>query len=307
LHVYRKFRILDLMQDLHGIFVAAVTPFDAHGVFQPAWQADHFAWLQENGIDGVLVAGTNGEGPSLSAEERRAVIDAAVKHKGRLQLIAGTGTPSLSETIALSRYALEAGADAVLVVPPYYFRDAPAEGLIRYYRAICDTLPPSGRMLFYHIPSVSGVAIPHELIASVRRSNPQQCYGIKDTGGDASQTRELVAAFPQLRVLGGSDHLMAANLKAGVHGQISGLANAFPELFSGLLRAFRDGQDVSAWEARIAAVRTVTKRYPQHAATKTLIAWRAGLPQIYVKPPLAEMAAEQRAALRREIDALDQA
>jgi 4-hydroxy-tetrahydrodipicolinate synthase len=293
------------MQDLHGIFVAAVTPFDAHGVFQPGWQADHFAWLQENGIEGVLVAGTNGEGASLSADERRAVIDAAVKHRGQLQLIAGTGTPSLSETIALSRYALEAGVDAVLVVPPFFFRDAPVEGLIRYYRALCDALPPWGRMLLYHIPSVSGVPIPHELIVNLRRSNPQQCYGLKDTGGDAGQTRELVTAFPQLQVLGGSDHLMAANLRAGVHGQISGLANAFPELFSGLMRAFRDGRDVGEWEARIAAVRTVAKRYPQHAATKTLTAWRSGLSQIYVKPPLAEMAAEQRAALRHAIDTLD--
>ncbi|HEY0739438.1 MAG TPA: dihydrodipicolinate synthase family protein [Herpetosiphonaceae bacterium] len=294
------------MEALQGIFTAAVTPFDAHGVFQPAWQADHFAWLQENGIEGVLVAGTNGEGPSLSSDERRAVIDAAVKHKGKLQLIAGTGTPSLSETIALSRYALEAGVDAVLIIPPYYFRDVPEDGLIRYYRALCDALPPSGRMLFYHIPAVCGVPISHEVIAGVRRSNPSQCYGIKDTGGDPAQTRELVESFPQLQVLGGSDHLVAANLRAGVRGQISGMANAFPELFSGLIQAFRAGRDVSEWESRIAAVRTVMKRYPQHAGTKTLAAWRAGLSQIYVKPPLAEMAAEQRSALCREIDALDQ-
>ncbi|HEX6291694.1 MAG TPA: dihydrodipicolinate synthase family protein [Herpetosiphonaceae bacterium] len=295
------------MEDLQGIFVAAVTPFDAHGVFQPAWQAEHFAWLQEHGIDGVLVAGTNGEGPSLSADERRAVIDAAVKQRGSLHLIAGTGTPSLPETIALSRYALEVGVDAVLIVPPYYFRDVPDAGLIRYYRALCDALPHNGRMLFYHIPKVSGVSISHEVIASVRRSNPQQCYGIKDTGGDPAQTRELVGAFPQFQVLGGSDHLMAANLRAGVKGQISGLANAFPELFSGLLRAFRAGQNVAEWEARIDAVRTVFKRYPQHAATKTLTAWRAGLPRAYVKPPLIEMASEQRSALQQEIAALDNA
>jgi 4-hydroxy-tetrahydrodipicolinate synthase len=297
--------MLDHMEDLQGIFVAAVTPFDAHGVFQPAWQADHFAWLQEHGIEGVVVAGTNGEGASLSADERRAVIDAAVKHRGKLQLIAGTGTPSLSETIALSRYALEAGVDAVLVVPPYYFRDVPEEGLTRYYRALCDALPHTGRILFYHIPSVSGVSIAHEVVANVRRSNPQQCYGLKDTGGDPAQTRELVTAFPWLQVLGGSDHLMAANLRAGVRGQISGLGNAFPELFSGLMRAFRSGQDTTLWETRIAAVRTVVKRYPQHAATKTLTTWRAGLPQVHVKPPLVELAAEQRAALQREIADLD--
>jgi 4-hydroxy-tetrahydrodipicolinate synthase len=296
--------MLDHMEDVQGIFVAAVTPFDVHGTFQPAWQADHFMWLQQHGIEGVLVAGTNGEGPSLSADERRAVIDAAVKNRGRLQLIAGTGTPSLAETIALSRYALEAGVDAVLIVPPYYFRDAPEAGLIRYYSALCDALPPDGRMLFYHIPAVSGVSIAHEVIANVRRTNPRQCYGIKDTGGDPAQTRELVTTFPQFQVLGGSDHLMAANLRAGVKGQISGLANAFPELFSGLMRAFRAGEDLAEWETRIAAIRSIVKRYPQHAATKTLTAWRAGLPRVCVKPPLAEMASEQRAALQHEITSL---
>ncbi|WP_029214667.1 dihydrodipicolinate synthase family protein [Kallotenue papyrolyticum] len=289
------------MQELHGVFVAAVTPFDARGVFQPAWQADHFAWLQEQGVDGVLVAGTNGEGPSLSIEERRAVIDAAVKHRGRLRLIAGTGTPSLSETIALSRYACEAGVDAVLIVPPYYFRDVPTAGLVRYYRAVCDALPAHGRMLFYHIPRVSGVPIDHELIAEVRRSHPQQCYGIKDTGGDAEATARLVQAFPALHVLGGSDHLMAANLQAGVRGQISGLANAFPELFVALWQAYRDGEPVIQFQQQIAAIQSVVKRYPLHAATKALAAWRAGLSPINVKPPLLELEPEQRALLHRAI------
>lgn len=292
------------MDELHGVFVAAVTPFDARGVFQPAWQADHFAWLQEQGVDGVLVAGTNGEGPSLSADERRAVIDAAVRHRGRLQVIAGTGTPSLSETIALSRYACEVGVDAVLIVPPYYFRDVPSAGLARYYRAVCDALPPRGRMLFYHIPRVSGVPIDHELIADLMRSHPQQCYGLKDTGGDADETRRLIQAFPGLQVLGGSDHLMAANLRAGVRGQISGLANAFPELFVALWRAYHRGEPVNELQERITTLQRIVKRYPLHAATKALAALRAGLPSIGVKPPLLELEPEQRALLQREIDDL---
>jgi 4-hydroxy-tetrahydrodipicolinate synthase len=292
------------MDELNGVFVAAVTPFDARGAFQPAWQADHFAWLQEQGVDGVVVAGTNGEGPSLSADERRAVIDAAVRHRGRLKLIAGTGTPSLSETIELSRYACDAGADAVLIVPPYYFRDVPAAGLARFYRSLCDALPAHGRMLFYHIPRVSGVPVTHELIAKVMRSHPQQCFGIKDTGGDASETGRLVESFPDLHVLGGSDHLMAANLRAGVRGQISGLGNAFPELLVAMWQAHRDDEPIDAIQARLTAIQTVVKRYPLHAATKALAALRAGLPSISVKPPLVELDHERRGQLYREISDL---
>jgi 4-hydroxy-tetrahydrodipicolinate synthase len=292
-----------VMNELQGLFVAAVTPFAERGTFQPDWQAAHFAWLQGQGVDGVLVAGTNGEGPSLSSAERRAVIDAAVTNRGSLHLIAGTGTPSLEETSALSRYALEAGVDAVLVVPPFYFRDAPIDGLIRYYRALCDAI--DGRMLFYHIPRVSGVPIPHDVIRAVRDSHPQQCYGIKDTGGDPAQTAELVRTFGDWCVLGGSDHLMRDNLKAGVRGQISGLANAFPELFVGLLRAFKTNEPLDHRHERIVAVQHLAKRYPHHAAIKALVAQRVGLAPSFVKPPLVDLTAEQHAALQREIATLE--
>jgi 4-hydroxy-tetrahydrodipicolinate synthase len=287
------------------MFTATVTPFDERGVFQPEWQAQHLAWLQARGIEGVVVAGTNGEGPSLSADERRAVIDTAVANRGTLHLIVGTGTPSLEDTISLSRYALEAGADAAMIVPPYYFRNVPEDGLLRYYRAVCDALPPTARIVLYHIPSVSGVPITHSLIAGLLESHPDQCYGIKDTSGDAAQTGALIAAFPQLHVLGGSDHLTAANLRAGVEGQISGLANAFPELFAGLIAAFRAGGNIDVWQARIDAVRAITGRYPQLAAIKALAAWRAELPSIAVKPPLGQLTPAQRATLQDDIAALD--
>lgn len=290
------------MADLHGIFAAAVTPFDQQGRFQLEWQRDHFAWLHENGIEGVLVAGTNGEGPSLSYDERCAVIEAAVKHRGPLQLAAGTATPSLQETIELSRFALEAGVDAVLVLPPYYFRDAPTAGLIRYFRALCDALPPDGRLLFYHIPRVSGVPISHELVAALRESHPEQAYGLKDTGGDATETGKLVAAFPDLQVMGGSDHLMADNLRAGVRGQISGLANAFPELFAGLMRAFRAGEPVDEWQERIKRVQAIARNYPQHSGIKAIASFRAGLDRAYVKPPLLDLTDAERDTLLHEIE-----
>lgn len=292
------------MADLHGIFAAAVTPFDRQGVFQPAWQAQHFAWLERHGIQGVLVAGTNGEGPSLSYAERCAVIDAAVAHRGGMQLLAGTGTTSLSETIALSRYALAAGVDAVLVLPPYYFTDADESGLLAYYRALCDALPPDGRMLFYHIPRYTGVPIGPGLIAGLRESHPQQCYGLKDTGGDASATGATVREFPELCVLGGSDHLVAANLQAGVRGQISGLANAVPDLLAGLFRAARSGEPVEPWQARIVAVQQLVKQYPLHAAIKLIAAERLGAEPIAVKPPLRELSADEQAALRAALPTL---
>ena len=124
------------MSTLPKIVPAAVTAFSPGGErvlldFVP----QHLAYLEHHGADGVLTLGTNGEGVSLSMEERREVIDAVITHRGSLSVFAGTGCASLPETVALSSYAIERGVDGVMIVPPFYFKDVPTVGLIAYYEA----------------------------------------------------------------------------------------------------------------------------------------------------------------------------
>ncbi len=105
------------------LFVASLTPFTSPtGGVDHEWIPRHLRWLESHGVDGVVPCGTTGEGPSLSVAERQAVIDTVLAHRGGLRVIPGTGCAALPDTIALTSYAIERGADAALVLPPFYFK-----------------------------------------------------------------------------------------------------------------------------------------------------------------------------------------
>ena len=129
------------MTDLPRVVPAAVTPFSLGGAeLQLDFIPQHMAYLEHRGADGLLTLGTNGEGVSLSMQERKDVIDAVLTHRGRLQIFAGTGCAALPETVELSRYAIERGVDAVMIVPPFYFKSIETPGLIAYYEAVLSAL-----------------------------------------------------------------------------------------------------------------------------------------------------------------------
>ena len=149
---------------LPRVVPAAVTPFSEGGAqVMLDYIPQYLAYIERRGADGVLALGTNGEGLSLSLQERKEIIDAFLTHQGRLFTMFGTGCAALPETIELSRYALERGAGAVMIVPPFYFKDVDERGLISYYSELMGALPPERKVLLYNIPSVSGVEIGDEL------------------------------------------------------------------------------------------------------------------------------------------------
>ena len=130
------------------LFAASVTPFVSNtGSVDHAWIPRHLRWMEANGVDGVVPCGTTGEGPSLGVAERMAVIDTVLANRGRLKVIPGTGCAALPEAIALSRYAIERGADAALVLPPFYFKGMSDGGLLAFFRAVCGALPAGGKVL----------------------------------------------------------------------------------------------------------------------------------------------------------------
>lgn len=293
------------MPDLKGIIVATVTPFTRGGAeVDIGWIPQHLRFLEERGISGVLPLGTNGEGPSVSLAGRKQVIDAVLAYRGGLAVVAGTGCASLPETIELSRHAIERGADAVIIVPPFYFKDIAPSGILNYYRAVFRAIPPEGRVLLYNIPSLSGVEIEDGLVDALQSEFPQQLLGIKDTSGSLEKTQHYIARYPKLKIFSGSDELLGPCLKAGVAGAISGLANAFPDMAVAIHRAHERGGDVEAAQAKFSKMRVFTRKYPMHSATKHLLHVFGGLPLTYVRPPLAELTPEEATALEREARAL---
>ena len=283
----------DQVSKLPQIVPAAVTAFSPGGErvlldFVP----QHLAYLEHHGADGVLTLGTNGEGVSLSMDERKEVIDAVITHRGRLGVFAGTGCTALPETISLTNYAIERGVDGVMIVPPYYFKNLPTKGLIAYYDALMSALPSQRKVLLYNIPSHSGVEISDNLVDALLERHEERLLGVKDTSGDIETTRRYIERYPQLAIYNGSDSNTALAAEAGAAGAISAVGNVFPDRVAAAWEAGEAGDNpegVEEAQAELTKVRDFITKFPSHSAIKHLLHFAAGLPLTSVRPPLRDL------------------
>lgn len=285
--------------ELSGVFAASVTPFDAHsGEIDHSWVGRHLTYLRSRGCDGVVPLGTNGEGPSLSVAERKAVIETVVAAAGGLTVVPGTGCASLVDTIELTRFALAVGAVSALVIPPFFFKNVAPAGVLAYYQRLCDAaLQPGQQIMLYHFPKLSAVPISDEVVAGLHESHPGCVAGVKDSSGDFESVIHWNQLFPWLRVFAGSDSLASQVYAAGVAGTITAAANVAPHLIQAVRQAVLHGQDPSSAQGQLNTVRSWLERYNMHPATKFLLTIFAGLPPIAVRPPLIELTPDQRAEL----------
>lgn len=286
------------MAKIGGVAVATVTPFRDSGEIDYVYIEKHLELLQREGAHGIVPVGTNGEFPSLTLEEKKRVIDAAGASRGELFMMVGAGSCSLPEVVELLEFAQDAGADAALVVPPFYYRDASVAGIIEFYRAVLES---TGLPVFlYNIPMYSGIAITDEIIGAL--AGNRNFAGIKDTGGDPARTAALIARYPGLKIWGGSDSLMEEAVGAGAAGVISGVANIYPGLVREMWEARSDQAALGQAAARVRAVRGAIKEIPWVAATKYGLKLR-GLPVTRVRPPQVELTGEQKEAFRKALAA----
>ncbi|HSQ40450.1 MAG TPA: dihydrodipicolinate synthase family protein [Anaerolineales bacterium] len=188
---------------LSGVYAAALTPLtpastpDASTSLSPSLEAvaPYLAFLAARGCHGALIFGTTGEGPSFSPSERIAIWQIALQVRERypdFRLLAGTGTPSLTETIDLTRAAFDLGYAGVVVLPPYYFRKATDDGLFNWFeQVIKKAVPADGYLFGYHFPGVAGIGFSLELLARLKDTFPVQFAGIKDSSHDPELARAL--------------------------------------------------------------------------------------------------------------------
>lgn len=285
--------------NLAGVFAASVTPFDPHtGQVDHPWIVRHLAYLRSRGCDGVVPLGTNGEGPSLSVDERKAVIDTVMAHADGLTVVPGTGCASLTDTVELTRYALRAGAASALVIPPFFFKNVSPVGVLAYYRRLCDgALQPGQGIMLYHFPRLSAVPISDEVVAGLQESHPGCVLGVKDSSGDLESILHWNRLFPWLRVFAGSDSLASQAYAGGVAGTITAAANVVPHLVQAVRQAVLAGRDPSPCQQRLNTLRGWLERHNMHPATKFLLTRFAGLPPTAVRPPLTELTEAQRSEL----------
>jgi len=283
------------MAEIRDAITATLTPFGDDGAVDYGYIWRHLRFQEDNGIAGVAPCGTNGEGQSLALEERKEIIRFVIENKGGLFVMPGTGCVNLPETIELTRFAERLGADAVLVLPPYFMKPSQA-GLRDYFRRLFDAVRIP--ILLYHIPSLTGVEITHELLRDL--SDYPNLLGVKDTSGDLGHIKGYVEAFPNLKIFSGADELIVDALNVGVAGIISGTSNVFPELIARIYRESRAGRDVSGLMEKLTSIISTLTKYPVFACNKAALS-HLGFPLAHVRPPLIDLAPDQLRTLGEEI------
>ncbi len=266
-----------------GSFTALITPMRDGGVDERAFQS-FVDWQIKQGTHGLVPCGTTGESPTLSHPEHMRVAELCIEvAKGRVPVIAGTGSNSTAEAIALAKHAEKAGADAQLVVTPYYNKPT-QEGLYRHYKAIHDScgLP----IVIYNIPGRSVIDMSVETMA--RLAELPRIVGVKDATNDLTRPlRTKLAIGPEFSMLSGEDGTAVAFLAQGGHGCISVTSNVAPKLCAEMHIAWQRGD--------LATVQSINERLmPLHLA---LFAETSPAPVKYAASLLGLCTAELRLPL----------
>lgn len=282
-----------------GVLAPALTPFTPDLEPDRAAFVAFCAWLLEQGANGLAVFGTTSEANSLSIAERMSLLEHLVANNipGRV-LMPGTGACNLPEAVQLTRGALDVGAGGVLVLPPFYYKNVPEDGVFAYYAEIIERIGRQDLRLFlYHIPQMSGVAITPTLIARLRDAYGNVIAGLKDSSGIWDNVALLLREFPDLAIFPASEKFLLSGLRLGAAGCISATAN----FQAGNIRKLidlPDGDDRSRLDVEIGRIRSVFEGYPLVPALKAAAAglfrresWRI------VRPPLRELDADRRREL----------
>jgi 4-hydroxy-tetrahydrodipicolinate synthase len=292
------------------VYAAAVTPLRPD--LSPDLEAvpPFLDFLASRGCHGTLIFGTTGEGPSFSPNEREAIWRCALKvreHAPNFRILAGTGTPSLTETIDLTKLAFDLGYDGVVTLPPYYFRNATEDGLFHWFeQVIRKSVPHDGFLLGYHFPGVAGVGFSLDLLGRLKEAFPKQFAGIKDSSHDEDFTRMLGQKFgDDLAVFSGTDSDFTRAMQYHASGCITAPANIISPGLREVYDLFLNGKDTSTAQVKVSNQRHILEKYaPFPASLKALLARLYGQPRWPIRPPLVEISKEVEDRAVQEFTAL---
>ena len=266
-------------QDIHGLWPALLMPVAPDGTLDSTRAIAHGKRMLAAGCDGITLFGTTGEGPAFSNAERKGLLEAVLAGGVRPdQIIVTTSACALPDAIDLGRHAAALGCHRQMFMPPFYFRQPRAAGIVesvsQVVRGIAD---PALKLLLYHIPQLSSVAFSHGSIEALVRRHPGQVIGVKDSSGDLEHSLALVKAFPALAILVGAEPHVAPAMLAGGSGSINGLANIAPGLLRRIIAApARVAPDDEKLMQALLALLGVLPGMPFVSVYKTMLAEQTG-------------------------------
>ncbi len=291
-----------MTQRLSGVIAAIATPVDENGAPDLKRAVNLARYLLDNGCDGLNVLGTTGEATSFSVDERKSVMDAYKANGLPLQrLMVGTGAASVADAVALTRHAAEFGFAGALVLPPFYYKGVPDEGLIAYIDTLIKATERKPIPIYlYHFPAMSGVPWQVPLIRRLLDSFPSRIAGLKDSSGDMGYARSAAAISRNFAVFPSTE---AALLEAR-RGDFAGCISATANLNADLCAHAWSQPDGSALDAAV-AIRKLFDGKPLVSGVKALLAHIHGDQALArVRPPLAAFSAADRASVIAGHDAV---
>jgi len=224
--------------EIKGLFTAIITPFDKEGGLDEEGLRSNIDFQIEQGVDGIVPVGTTGESATLSEEEHKKVVEISIDQvNGRILVLAGTGSNNTSEAIDYTRHAKDAGADAALMITPYYNKPT-QEGIYQHYKKVAEEVDIP--IILYTVPSRTMVNIEPE--TTKRLSEISNIIGIKDASGNLNQvSREIMLCGDDFAVLSGDDSLNLPLISLGGKGAISVASNIVPREMGDLVRSALNG------------------------------------------------------------------
>ncbi|MFX1286666.1 MAG: dihydrodipicolinate synthase family protein [Promethearchaeota archaeon] len=272
--------------------VAVLTPFTINGDIDYGYIRSFIPLLIKGNVETIIICGTTGEGPSVTIAETEQVIQVVSEFQRKIRIILGIFRMNVPEVLNFLNLGEEYQIDGVLLLPPFYFKNLSDDGLFNYFSKVMNKF--SIPVILYNIPKYTGVSLSLNLIRKL--SEFSQLFGIKDSSGDITQTRQFIQEFRDIKIYSGNDALIHKSLLAGSHGVITALSNAFPNIVHEIIETTSNNQLLKAesLQTKLSKIRSETKKYPQIANIKTCVERYLNLPPMYVRPPLINLNEEQK-------------
>jgi 4-hydroxy-tetrahydrodipicolinate synthase len=297
---------------ISGVWSAVATPLD-DGLDPDGARLDRQCrWLLDNGCDGLALLGTTGEANSFSVAERKAILEGVIAGGVRPdQLAPGVGVAATPETIELTRHALSLGVTRVVMLPPFYYKNVPDDGVFAAFARIIEGVGDERlRVVLYNFPQQSGVPLSLDLVARLIADYPGIVAGIKDSSGKLENALGYCGLDAGFAVMVGADPLFARVLQAGGAGCITAVSNLCAPDLRVVYDAWNDpsrAAELARAQARLEAWREISLAYgTQLPAIKALLARRDGDDGWNrLRPPLVPLSNEQRRDLDGKAGDLD--
>lgn len=293
---------------LNGLIAAPFTPMNNKGelILEPiSSYVDH---LVSTGVKGAFVCGTTGEGPSLQADEKMAVIEEWVhRSNDKLKIIAHVGGTCNIESVELAKYAMHTGVDAIASMAPYFFKPESVEELIHFLKPISEAAP-NIPFYYYHIPSMTGVNIPANDILKAAEDLIPNLAGIKFTHSDLMDLQQCLAQnHKRFDILFGADEILLSSLILGVESAVGSTYNYMAPVYTDLIDSFNNGDLQHARSCQEFSVKVVhiLKKYGGGVRAGKAIMEQIGIECGPCRVPIRELTSNEKKSLRDDLQKIN--